>query len=157
MHRGREGVVRRLAAIDVVVGVHRRLAAALAAQDLVGAAGDHLVGVHVGLGAGAGLPDHQREFVRQLAVDHLLGGFGDGLRELAVELPELAVDPGGGQLDDPERPDEGRRHALAADLEVLQGALGLGTPIAVRLDLDRSERVGFDANVLGLSMPRLPS
>jgi hypothetical protein len=58
MHGGREAVVRRLAHIDVVVGMDRLLRAHLAAQHLDGAVRDHLVGVHVGLGAGAGLP-HQ--------------------------------------------------------------------------------------------------
>jgi hypothetical protein len=36
-----------------------------------------------------------------------------------------------------------RRHALAADLEVLQRALRLGAPVAVGLDLDRAEGVGL--------------
>jgi hypothetical protein len=44
-----------------------RLLAALAAEQLGGAVGDHLVGVHVGLGAGAGLPDDEREVVVELA------------------------------------------------------------------------------------------
>ena len=150
VHRGREGVVGGLAAVDVVVGMHRRLAAALAAEQLVGAAGDHLVGVHVGLGARAGLPDHERELVVELAVDHLLRGLADRLGELGIELAEPHVDPGRRELDDAERADQRRRHALAADLEVLQRALGLGAPVAVGLDLDRAERVGLDANVLGV-------
>src|SRR3546814_14966786 len=61
VQRGRKAVVRRLAAIDVVVRVDRRLAAARAGENLVGAARDHLVGVHVALGAAAGLPDDERE------------------------------------------------------------------------------------------------
>ena len=44
---------------------------------LVGAVGDDLVGVHVGLRAGARLPDHQREMVVQFAVDDLGGGLLD--------------------------------------------------------------------------------
>ena len=68
---------------------------------------------------------------------------------LRSSSPEPPLTLAAASLTMPERPDQGRRHALAADLEVLQGALGLGTPVAVRLDLDRSERVGLDANVLG--------
>ena len=81
VHGGREGVVGRLAAVDVVVRMHRRLAAERRAEQLIGPIGDHLVGVHVGLGAGAGLPDHQREMLGQRAVRHLLGGARDGVGE----------------------------------------------------------------------------
>ena len=38
-------------------GMDRPLHADLAAEQLAGAVGDHLVGVHVGLRAGPGLPD----------------------------------------------------------------------------------------------------
>ncbi len=51
------GVVRALRLVDVVVRVDGALRAELAAQDLDGAVGDHLVGVHVALSSGAGLPD----------------------------------------------------------------------------------------------------
>ena len=68
-HGGGKGVVRGLAAIDVIIGMNRRFAAHLAAQNLDRPVRNHLIGVHVGLGAGAGLPDHQREMVGKLAVD----------------------------------------------------------------------------------------
>jgi NADPH:quinone reductase-like Zn-dependent oxidoreductase len=45
-------------------------------MQLDGAVGDDLVGVHVGLGAAAGLPHHQREVVVELAGDDLVGGAG---------------------------------------------------------------------------------
>jgi hypothetical protein len=73
------GVVGRLAHIDVVVGVDRLLGAHLAAQNLDRAIRDHLIGVHVRLGARTRLPDHQREVVVQLAFDHLIGGLDDGV------------------------------------------------------------------------------
>ena len=74
VHGGRERVVRRLRHVDVVVGVDRLLAAQLAAGQLDGAVGDDLVGVHVRLGAAAGLPDAERELVVELPVDDLVGG-----------------------------------------------------------------------------------
>ncbi len=49
VHRGRERVVRRLAHVDVIVGMHRLLGAELAAEQLIGAVGDDLVEVHVAL------------------------------------------------------------------------------------------------------------
>ena len=145
MHRGREAVVRRLAHVDVIVGMDRRFRAELAAEHLVGAVGDHLVDVHVGLGAGAGLPDHQREMVVELAVDHLLRRLDDGAGARASSRPSAMVDLGGGALDDAERADERQRHALGADAEILERALGLRAPIAVGRHLDRAEGVGLGA------------
>lgn len=84
VHGGREGVVGRGGHVDVVVGVDGLLGAHLAAQDLDGAVGDYLVGVHVGLGAGAGLPDDQREVVVEFAGSDLFGGLLDGLTDLCV-------------------------------------------------------------------------
>jgi hypothetical protein len=49
VHRGGERVVRRLAHVDVVVGMDRVLAAHLAAGELDRAVRNHLVDVHVGL------------------------------------------------------------------------------------------------------------
>ena len=62
-HRRREAVIGGLAEIDLVIGVNGILVAALAAQALIGQCRDDLVEVHVGLGAGAGLPNHQRKLV----------------------------------------------------------------------------------------------
>ena len=61
VHGGGEGIVGGLRHVDMVVGVQKLLA-----RDVVAAVGDDLVGVHVGLGAAARLPHHQREVVVQL-------------------------------------------------------------------------------------------
>ena len=61
VHHGRERVVGGLAMINVVVRMDRLLRAHHAAGELDRAIGDDLVGVHVGLGAGAGLEDDKRE------------------------------------------------------------------------------------------------
>ena len=144
VHGGREGVVRRLAAIDMVVGVHERFLPTLAAEELGRAIGDHLVGVHVRLGAGAGLPDHQREMVVEGAGHDLVGSRHDRIGELAVQRTIALVHLRRRTLHDAERAHQGQRHALAADLEVLQAALGLRAPIARRVDLDRPERIRLD-------------
>ncbi len=99
--------------------MHRLLAAHRAAQHLDGAVGDHLVGVHVGLGAGAGLPDHQREVVVELAVDDLLRGLGDRLAQLRVDVALRDVDQRAGLLDDAKRADDGDGLLFPADREVL--------------------------------------
>jgi len=126
MHGGRETVIRGLPEIDVVVGVDRLLAADDAAETLDGQVGDDLVGVHVGLGARAGLPHDEREIVETLERGDLGGGGGDGRAELGVELTELHIGEGGRLLDQAESADERRRHELAADAEILQRALRLG-------------------------------
>ena len=63
MHDGREGIVGGGRHVDVVVGVDGLLGAHCAAEDLNGAVGDDLVGIHVGLGARARLPDDEGEVV----------------------------------------------------------------------------------------------
>ena len=84
VHGGGEGVVGRGGHVDVVIGVDGLLGAHGAAEDLNGAVGDDLVGVHVGLGAGARLPDDEGEVVEQLERGDFGGGFLDGLANLGV-------------------------------------------------------------------------
>ncbi len=81
VHRRGEGGVRRLAHVHVIVRVNGFLRAHLATQFLDGPVRDHFVCVHVRLGAGAGLPDDQREVVVELAAKHLIGGGKDGLSQ----------------------------------------------------------------------------
>ena len=157
VHRGREAVVRRLALVDMIVGVDRRLAAALAGQDLVGAAGDHLVGVHVRLGARAGLPDDQRELAVEVAARDFGRRLLDRLGELRVEPADARVHPRRRLLDEAQRMDDLERHLLArAEREILDRALGLRAPIGVGRDLDRAEAVGFGAGG-GAGITVLPS
>ncbi len=126
----------------------RLLVAALAAQHLVGAVGDHLVEVHVGLGAGAGLPHHQREMIVELARRHLGRRRGDRLADLLVELAHRHVGFGRRLLQQAEGADQRRRHALAADLEILERPLGLRAPQFVARHLDRAEGIALGARVL---------
>ena len=80
VHDRRKHVVRRLAAIDVVVRMDRLLRADDAARELDRAVGDHLVGVHVRLRAGAGLEHDQRKFAVPAAVDDFLRRAHDQVR-----------------------------------------------------------------------------
>ena len=106
VHGRGKGVVGRLGAIDVVIGVHRLFAAELAARELDGAVGDDLVDVHVRLGARPRLPDREGEVAVQLALGHLGGGVDDGVADLFVEVAELHVGAGRRAL----------HHAEGADL-----------------------------------------
>ena len=148
MHGGRKGIVRGLAHVDVIVRMHRRLAAELSAKQLDRAVRDHLVQVHVRLGARAGLPDDQREVIVELAVDHLARGAGDRAGPAAIEQAEPLVGFRRGELDDAHRAHERLRHSFSADAEILPRALGLRAPVAVGRHLDRTERVGLGAHRL---------
>ena len=58
---------------------------------------------------------------------------------------EILVHQGGGLLHEAQGVHQRRRHVLGADLEVLDRALGLRAPVAMRRDLDRPEGVGLGA------------
>ena len=122
--RGREGVVARLAGVDVVVGVYVGPVAA-------GEGRDHLVGVHVGAGARTGLEDVDRERVVVPAVDHRRRGRRDGRGLVVGDDAELAVDPGRGCLHPADRVDQGGFDRRTADREVLDRPLGLRPPQGV--------------------------
>src|SRR5947207_4643378 len=119
--------------------------AARTAEDLGGAVGEHLVHVHVGLRAGARLPDRERKFAGMLSGKRLVRRGDDRVRLLLVDRPERDIHPRGAALDDQERPNERRRHLLGGDAEVLERALRLCAPEPVRGDFDRSEGVALDA------------
>ena len=121
VHGSGEGIVRGLGHVDVVVGVNGLLGAELASEELNGAVGDDLVDVHVGLGAGTGLPNNQGKVVQELALDHLVGGLDDGLTNSLVEAVGH-VDGGGSALQDTEGLDERLGHALggSTNIEVLE-------------------------------------
>jgi hypothetical protein len=126
----------------------RVLGADGAAEQLDRAVGDHLVGVHVRLGAGTGLPDGEREIVVELAVDHLARRFGNGHRRVPVQLAEIAIGQRGRLLDDAERADQRQRHRLRADREIHQRAAGLRAPVAVGRHLDFAHRIGFGSHLV---------
>ena len=71
VHGGWKDVVGALGTVDVVVGVYRSGGPGCP-QELRGAVGQHLVDVHVGLGAAAGLSDGQYELGVESARERLV-------------------------------------------------------------------------------------
>ncbi len=134
VHGAREDIIAGLAPVHLVVGVHQARFPAGAAEQFAGPVGQHLVEVHVGLGAGAGLPDHQGELGVVQAAQDLVGGGHDGLGLAGGQQPQGVVDPGTGGLDAGQGMDDLHGLALPRDVEVVQGALGLGPPQPVRRD-----------------------
>ena len=137
MNRRRNHVVRALAHVDVIVRMHGD--AGIAARDV----GDHLVGIHVAAGAGAGLEHVDREL-------RVVPAFGDFERRLldcrgarGVEGVEVEIGGRSRPLDQAERTDELPRHAQPADRKVLDRALGLRAPQRVGRDLQLAQAVAL--------------
>ena len=149
MHGRREGVVGRLAAVDVVVGMDGGLGAEFPSGQFDGAVGDDLVDVHVGLGAGSGLEYHQRKVVIQFAFDDLITGLGNEIGDVARKLSELRIRQRRGFLQNAERLDHRPtpHEGLAPDVEVVKRPFGLGTPVPVGGHINGAHRVGFGAGV----------
>jgi len=144
-------VVGALAAVDVVERVEVRVVALGVAHDLQGAVGDHLVGVHVGRGAGAALDDVHHELVAETAGPDLLARRDDRGRLLRFQEPEVAVGEGRGLL-------HGRkchhqfaqvRDPHAADREVLHGPDGVDAVVGADGDLALAEQVVLGPALLG--------
>jgi hypothetical protein len=108
----------------VLVRVQELVLALGVAEDFQRPVGDHLVGVHVGRGAGAALDDVDDELLMPLAVDDFLAGGDDGVGALGVEQAELQVSLGGGLLDLGQGANQVRvdGNRNAGDVEVFQGA-----------------------------------
>ena len=129
----------------MVIGMHRRLAAARSSQHFVGAASDYFVDVHVGLSAAPGLPDGERKLVVMLASNHFgCCGF-DGVGKLFVQLV-LAVHPRRGLFHQRQRVNNPNRHPLMRrEGKILYAALGLRAPIGLGGNFDGAKTVGFGA------------
>ena len=76
-----------------------------------------------------------------VAADDLVGAGSDGLRLVLGDDAQLGVDPGGRLLHPGDRHHVCRLEGRAADREVLDRALGLGSPQGVRGNLDVAHAV----------------
>ena len=143
MHGRGIDIVAGLAFVHIVIRVHQTGFTALAAHQLAGPVGQHLVDVHIGLGAGAGLPDHQGELIGVLAREHLIGGRIDGSGFFLVQQTQRLVDAGRGLFDLRQRSNDFTRLLLAADVKILQRALRLRAPELVGGYIDQAKSVFF--------------
>jgi len=145
-HRG-EGVVARLAQVDVVVGVDRGAGPAARPGQLVGPVGDHLVGVHVALRAAAGLEHDQRELRVEGALHDLAGGADDQPGFIVRQAAELLVGLCRRELEHAERPDHAPAPAepVGPDGEVLDRPLRLRAPVVPGGDAHLAHAVVLDA------------
>ena len=97
----------------------------------MGPVGDHLVDIHIRLGAGTRLPDDQRELIGQFSGQNLIADLGDGVRLFLFQYAQAQISQGGCFFEDSESMDHFLWHEVAADLEVFGRALGLRSPVFV--------------------------
>ena len=147
MHGGGESVIGRLAHIDVIIGMQQ-----LFAGNFIAAVGNDLVGVHVGLGAAAGLPDDQGEVVVQSAADDLVASLGNRRQFFVGHLLRLqgVIGLGGSLFQDAKGMGNfpGHRFDSYADEEILMAAFGLCCPIFIRRHLDFAHGIVLDPVLL---------
>jgi hypothetical protein len=130
VHHGGKDVVGGLAAVDVVVWMKDALGSGRIARVPIPKVRDHLVGVHVGLRAGSGLENGEREFVVPPPIDHLLRGANDQSGLFLREVTQLLISQSGALLHDPERPNDrpAPSKAIQTDGKGFETALRLRAP-----------------------------
>jgi hypothetical protein len=108
--------------------------------------GNHLVGVHVGRGAGAALEHVEPKLVVELAVDELLTRAFDALQDVAAEDPAINVRTGRGQLDHRESADDVwiKAELHSGNPEVVEGTRRLHAVVRVRGHRLVAQQVVFD-------------
>ena len=146
-HRG-EAVIGGLAAIHMIIGMHRLARAQRMAEQLVGAVRNHLIGIHVGLGAGAGLPDGEREILVPVALDDLVRRLADGVGQVHRQLAEPRIGFGRSPFLLAHAADQDMRETLGADGEKGARTLGLRPPETLSRDFDGAEAVGLCAHAI---------
>ena len=155
-HVDRRGknVVGALPHVHVVVRMNGlRVGEAVAAAEFDGPIGDHLVDVHVGRGAGAGLKDIHRKLVVEASVGHLAAGGNqrldlperDRVLSRTSQFTQIAIYDSGCPLYQAEGMNEFRRHAAAGDGEVFHGPLRLGAIVSRGGQAYLAHRIMLDA------------
>ena len=129
----------------MIVRMHWRLASKRRPGNLRTAVGDHLVYVHVELGATARHPDVQWELVLVLPRQDLITDADDQVLLRVAKPASPVVDQGGRLLDDRVGGDHLPRDEVVPDTEMFQGPLGLRSPELLGRHIHRSETIMFNA------------
>ncbi len=116
------------------------------AEQLRGAVGDDLVGVHVKADTRACLEDVNHKVLVPLAVLDFLGGGDDGIGGLWVEQAEFAVGFGGGFLHHGNGANERNVRAQAADGIVLDRTRCLDAVVHVGRDVFKAQGIFLGAS-----------
>ena len=153
MHCSRNDIVGGLPEVDIVIRMHSAALAARAAEQLRAAIGEHLIEVHVGLGARTALPDREHELVGMLARQNLVGGRDNCQRLVMRQAPKAGVDLRTRAFDLGHRTDQFRGNPFGRDREMLKGTLGLRAPQSPLGHADRAKRIGLTAHLGHHTLP----
>merc|ERR1711991_1272947 len=104
----------------MVIGVDRPLAAQWFTGSQSSQVADHLIDVHVRLGAASGLPHTQRELIIALAFRYGRSGGHDGVTLALTDHAEPGIHACCSLFDAGERMNELRGQAVVSDVEVAQ-------------------------------------
>ena len=118
VHRGRKRIVRRLRHIHVIVGVNGLFASHHATRYFDGAIRDHFIGIHVRLGAAAGLPHVKRKMLVEFAGNHFIRGLHDQPSLICGKLSEVPIYERGSLFKDSKRANELGGHGFAPNIEM---------------------------------------
>ncbi len=91
----------------------------------------------------------QGEMVVEFSADDFVGCLGDEAGLFGGEFAEILIDQRSGFFEDAEGANQLGRHGVFADVEVDEGAGGLGAVVAVDGDFDLAHAVGFGAGGTG--------
>src|SRR5215510_4926113 len=131
----------------MIVGMNRGLAAERCARELAATVGDHLVDVHIELGAAASHPHMQGKHVMVLASEDFVADFHNQSIGLSVEPLTSVVGNRCSLLESGVRSDHFMRNEITANAEMLQRALGLCAPQLVSGNINHAEAVCLCSNV----------
>ena len=145
VHGGGKHIVRALAFIDIVIGVDFSRHPPLTAEQFTGAVSQHLVHIHIALGAGTGLPDSQRELLGVFSGQYFVSGGDDRPGFLRRQQAKILIDLRRRPLGQREGIYQFPGHFFGRDAEMLQRTLGLGAPEFIGRDVDGAHRVFFTA------------
>ena len=146
----RIGIVGGLALVDVVVGIDHIVAALLEAHGFQGEVGDHLVHIHVGAGAGTALKNILRELIHATAfIEDEIAGLDDGIGDVLAENSFLEIGEGTGFLHHYQAANKLWMviEFAGADLEIVEGSLGVYTVVGISRDFEFAQQVFFDTRL----------
>ena len=130
--------------------MHWLFGAFYTACDFDGAIRDDLVGVHVALSAGAGLPDAEREVGVEFSCDDFISRLNNQFTFFCGQFSEVGIGQRSSFFQDAERLDHFRRQNVLADVEMNQRTRRLRAPVGFVRNGNFAHRVGFQTMSCGI-------
>src|SRR5262245_19969334 len=133
--------------------MNRRVTAERSACQLAASVGNHLVHVHVELGAAASHPDMQGEHIVVLASQDLVTNLDDQPETLIVEPLTVMIGNGSRLLQSRISVDHLAWDQIMTDTEMFERPLSLSTPELISGHLDHAEAISLFSRACHLVSP----